>query len=316
MNQAIAELSADIQTQLAVSYIAGACTDMAVIKASGARLKEYLQGQITQDIRKLESGRGLYACVLTPQGRPVSDAWVVQVEDHAVLMLVGAAHTERLVGRLRRFMLGYSLRIGIVQHLAVLCVCGPATDDALERAGLPLPDPADLATVHQSSPEVHVMRLPRESDPDGVWIVLARDTAAACLKRIGHVVDPAAMEAVRILRGRPRFGVDWDEHVYPLNAGLGERHGVSFDKGCYVGQEVTSRMHWRKGVKWRFCRVRLSGTPPTLPCTIHTTAPVGRLTSLVRLADGTCRGIAHLRIETVESDKPLCLEDGAAVRLV
>jgi len=146
--------------------------------------------------------------------------------------------------------------------------------------------------------------------------VLPRETAPACLEHIGHAVDASVLEAVRILRGRPRFGTDWDERVYPLNAGLGERHGVSFEKGCYVGQEVTSRMHWRKGVKWGLYRVRPDKAPPSLPCSIHTTAPVGRLTSLVQLADGTCRGIAHLRIEAVASGADLQLEDGTPVRLV
>jgi len=315
MNQAIAELPADIRARLANAHIAGISPDMAIIKASGERLRDYLQGQVTQDIRRLDSECGIYACVLTPQGRPVVDAYIMQEDDSdAVLMLVSAPHAERLVGRLRQFMLGYTLRIGIVSTLAVITVLGPEADAVMTGAGLPLPGRKSLATAHQSAPEVHAMRLPQESDPDGAWIILPRDAAAACLERIGHAVDAAVLDATRILRGRPRFGVDWDERVYPLNAGLTERHGVSFDKGCYVGQEVTSRMHWRKGVKWRLYRVRLPKPPSSLPCPVCTTATVGQLTSLVRIADDGCRGIAHLRIEA--ADKPLHLEDGTPVELV
>jgi len=130
------------------------------------------------------------------------------------------------------------------------------------------------------------------------------------------VLDAEEVEALRIIRGIPRFGTDWNEKIYPMNANMIEFDSVSFDKGCYVGQEVTSRMHWRGGVKKRFYRVKLGATPDVLPCPISTTASIGVLTSAATDAHGVCSGIAHLPIEVAGSDATLSLEHGVTVHVI
>ena len=120
--------------------------------------------------------------------------------------------------------------------------------------------------------------------------------------------------------GVPSFGVDWDEKIHPLNANLIERNGVSFDKGCYVGQEVTSRMHWRGGIKKKLYRVSLmregfDGEGVVLPIPILTTVKVGELTSVADSKDGLF-GIALLPISVVDAATPLKLEDGTEVKVL
>jgi len=315
MNRAIAELPAAIQLQLERTHIAADCPGMAVVKASGKRLLEYLQGQITQDIRLLGRESGIYACVLTPQGKPVADLHAIWAETDTVLMLVERTYAVNLVGRLRQFMLGYELRIGVVDNLSAICVQGPEADAALLRAGLPVPEQAHYATACQPETEIFAIRIP-EAAASSIWLVLPLPSARDCLDRLDNTAGEHEMEAVRILHGRPRFGVDWDEHVYPLNANLIERQGVSFDKGCYTGQEVTSRMHWRKAIKWRLYRVRPGNAPACIPCPVLASAKAGALTSLARNAEGELFGIAHLRIEAAAPGSPLMLEDGTTVSLV
>jgi len=121
---------------------------------------------------------------------------------------------------------------------------------------------------------------------------------------------------MRIIRGMPDFGAEWNESVFPLNANLIEFDGVSFEKGCYVGQEVTSRMHWRGGIKKKLYRVAIDGSPDTLPCPIKSTANIGELHSAAINHENNCFGIAHLPIETVESQAQLYLENGAEISIL
>jgi len=114
----------------------------------------------------------------------------------------------------------------------------------------------------------------------------------------------------------PVYGIDWNKKIFPLNANLIEFDGVSFDKGCYVGQEVTSRMQWRGGIKKRLYRVQLESLPSALPCPLSTTVEIGMVTSAAMNSDGEVYGIAHLPIELVEKQMPLIDPEGDSVSVI
>lgn len=152
------------------------------------------------------------------------------------------------------------------------------------------------------------MRMP-ESASDGVWLV-GEQLDIPCS------ATEAELDRGRILQGHPLFGVDWDESMHPLNANLIERDGVSFEKGCYVGQEVTSRMHWKGGIKKKIYRVRLEGEVSALPCAVLTSVKIGEITSMVVTDDGQQLGIATLPIEVVVSGAELSLPDGGKVTVL
>jgi folate-binding protein YgfZ len=124
------------------------------------------------------------------------------------------------------------------------------------------------------------------------------------------------MHAARIIKGIPVYGIDWNEKIFPLNANLIEFNGVSFEKGCYVGQEVTSRMQWRGGIKKRFYRIQLESFPTTFPCPVSTTVEIGMVTSAAMNADDKLFGIAHLPIELVENQTPLIDPEGDSVQVI
>ncbi len=281
-----------------------------VIKASGENILTYLQGQITQDIKKLSSQQALYAVLLTPQSKAVTDFYMLQTEIKQnwaeVMFLCPSEQSAALVERLRTFAMGYALRLGKVSSWQVVSVQGEGVDDFLQTQNLPLPEQAILATNHDD--DVFVLRMV-ESATDGVWLIGSNIT-------IPSNVDESEMERGRIIRGVPRFAVDWDSKIHPLNANLIERGGVSFDKGCYVGQEVTSRMHWRGGIKKKLYRVQVEGIVDGLPCPVLTTAKVGTLSSLATDTQGRQLGIALLPIEVVENNQALSLEAGQRVMVV
>jgi len=281
----------------------------AIVKASGENLLKYLQGQLTQDVSKLSKTQAIYSAVLTPQGKAVSDFYLLLTKkknDWAeVMFLCPSTFALNLVERLRMFAMGYDLRIGKVSSWQVLSLQSGDVDYFLQANGLPVPMPEKLASVHSEA--VSVLRMP-EPSKNGVWVIGA-DLSLSCN------ADENEVERGRILQGTPLLGVDWDIKLHPLNANLMERGGVSFDKGCYVGQEVTSRMQWRGGIKKKLYRVQINEAV-SLPCAVHTTAQVGEITSLVKQQEHQYMGIALLPIEVVEAGKALTTKQGLDIQVL
>jgi len=303
-------LSSDAQA-LQNSYLLTLRSGYAVLKASGPKVRDYLQGQLTQDISRLTQVRGIYAAVLTPQGKAVSDLYLFCGHNDELIIIAPKTHAEALIGRLRQFSVGYELRCGIVDTLHLLSIQGTGAAAFLEASGLPVPGVARLSFAAVDSRECFVLRMAEAAD-DGFWVVA--DNPDELLQ--DHKVDESVILAARIIKGIPMFGTDWDNAVHPLNANLVEMDGVSFDKGCYVGQEITSRMQWRRGIKKRLYRVSLEAVPEVIPSPIATTVPIGALTSAATDAEGGCFGIAHLPIETAESGAPLHDTSGRPVSII
>jgi hypothetical protein len=301
-------------TLLRESYCTCIDNGLSVLKASGPEIDTYLQGQITQDLGRLTDTQGIYSVVLTPQGKAVSELYLFNGRQEERIMLVPHAVAEASVARLRRFSIGYKLRIGRVDSMQILALQGPETDHALANAALPQPGRQRLSLARASDEELFVLRMPVAAD-DGVWIVAPEERIAAIARQLGNSMDEETLNDARIVQGSPRFGIDWNEKVHPMNANLAEMDGVSFDKGCYVGQEVTSRMHWRGGIRKRLYHIRMEQLPACLPAAIKTTAAIGQVTSAAASDEG-CFGIAMLNIEAAESGQPLQLEDGSTVTLL
>ncbi|MDX8392356.1 MAG: folate-binding protein [Mariprofundaceae bacterium] len=287
----------------------------AVIKASGEGVRDYLQGQITQDMSRLSAEQGIHACLLTPQGKAVCELYIIEGAGNELVILTPRFIAEQTVARLRRFALGYSLRIGIVDALTVWSVQGEKSAELFAHLDIPLPDNTWLASSRHAAKECLAMSISTASKC--FWLISDADFA---VPQQESEITASELEAIRIIRGRLRFGAEWDASIHPLNANLIEFNGVSFDKGCYVGQEVTSRMHWRGGIKKKLYRIQLNnaekGFNPKLPCPIHSTAPVGELRALACDNTGTFYGIALLAIEVVQAETALKLTDGSTVSVV
>ncbi len=293
-------------------YVSARHPAWSVLIARGDRLLDYLQGQITQDVRRLSPEQAIHACLLTPQGKPVAELYLLQRDASECWLLVPSAALEAAQARLKRFMLGYALDFEPASQLAVFSIQGAHAGSGLARLGLPEPGSSWLSL--STGPEGMALVMP--ASPRGFWAIgPARDWAA---RLAGTEIAAEELEAMRILRGLPRFGVEWDERTHPLNANLIEFDGVSFDKGCYVGQEVTSRMRWRGGIRRRLYQVQLAAPPDSMPARILSTQPIGELKSAAMDHEGAIYGIASLPIAVAETEPApsLRLENGADVRLI
>jgi tRNA-modifying protein YgfZ len=245
---------------------------------TGSGAKEFLAGQVTNDIEALSPWSGCYAAFLTPKGKMLGDLRVLDLGDELFLDTERVA-LQALFDRVRRFKIGYDVELHKrTVECSLLSLIGPTTQTiatrfvagaiTTQRAG----DHEVGALVGQdaqgdgaSEHDVRALALPGAEhssvrvEIDGLAVVLARtdvgvdiicdvsDGAAvseALLSAGAHPVSEQAAEIVRVEHGRPRYGVDLDETVIPQEAGLNER-AVSFTKGCYVGQETVARLHYK-----------------------------------------------------------------------
>jgi folate-binding protein YgfZ len=220
------------------------------ILLTGADRRSYLQGLLTNDIAALAPGTGCYAAMLTAQGRMMTDMRVLELGD-GVLLDVPRQVATAIRDHLDRFIFSEDVKVeDVTASGAEIGVYGPGALDVLVQAGVEGEAPSGLFQ-NRSTRIAGVDAVVVRSDEAGVTgydvIVDAAkaETVTAALLAAGAVrVNDADAEAVRIEKGRPRFGVDMDTDTIPLEAGLEER-AISRSKGCYVGQEVIVRVQDR-----------------------------------------------------------------------
>lgn len=224
-------------------------SDEGRILVTGTDRLEWLQGLLSNDVARLPSGEGVYACYLTAQGRMISDMRLLELGDR-LLIDVPSEMASPLVERLASFVITEDVTLTDVSPaLARLSVHGPRAANALVTV------PDEALSLEQLLPNAN-----RPAVMEGVEVVLARSrdlklvgfdvyVPASEVARVIQTLDrrgvsvarSSTFEVLRIEGGVPRFGVDMDTTTIPLEAGI-EDEAISFTKGCYVGQEIVIRM--------------------------------------------------------------------------
>jgi folate-binding protein YgfZ len=248
---------------------------------TGAGAKEFLHGQVTNDVQSLTPGRGCYAAFLTPKGKMLGD---VRVLDAGVELLLDTERValQELFNMIRRFSIGYDVELHKrTLECGLLSLIGPGWPEVVPAAsGLRdadehVHDVLDVGDVGARAIRTDV----------GVDLLCDAGSTSALLSTLcaaGAVPAPEeAAEVLRVERGRPRYGIDLDDSVIPQEAGLNER-AVSFTKGCYVGQETVARLFY-KGKPNRHLRgLLLSGPASPGDELVLDGRAVGTLTSVVQ----------------------------------
>lgn len=211
-------------------------TDRAVISLSGPEARDFLQNLVSNDVEKLAPGRGLYAALLSPQGKIGFDFLIVE-GDGAILLDVAAAAREALLKKLKLYRLRTKVEIEARDGLGVYAALA---GDAVRRA-VSFIDPR-----HAGLP--------------------ARSIGAAA-EMPADLPGPEAYHALRQQLGVPESGDFGFEKIFALDGGLDELQAISFEKGCYVGQELTARMKHRATSRKRPLTIAAAGAlpPPGTP---------------------------------------------------
>jgi tRNA-modifying protein YgfZ len=221
---------------------------VSVLDVDGSGATSCLQGLLTCDIEKPGEGAFLYGAILTPKGMIVSDLWTVREGGRVELRV------PRSGGTALREVLTRSLppRLARVRDASeervVLRMVGPTALEAAAAAGIALPPEGRVATAVIANAAVTIAR-PSGRAPFGLEITTAAEHGAALRARLNDAGastgSSAALELARILAGWPALGAEIDERTLPQEVLLDELGGVSYTKGCYVGQETVARLHFR-----------------------------------------------------------------------
>src|SRR5262252_303085 len=220
-------------------------TDRGVVKVIGDDARTFLNGLLTADIGLVRPDNACFAALLTPQGKIIVDAIVAEAparDGGGFFLDVPKALAKSCIDRLNFYKLRAKV---IVEDLSeVLGVMAAWEGEAATEYGLCYRDPRQPAL--------------------GLRVILPPHLAAEAAADLGAALMPAAaFESHRIALGIPRGGLDFIYgDVFPHEADMDQLHGVDFHKGCFVGQEVVSRMEHRGNVRTRIVPVAFDGFAP------------------------------------------------------
>jgi folate-binding protein YgfZ len=245
-------------------------SDRVKLRITGADRLRYLNGQITNDVRKATETSAIRACVLNAKGRINADIFLT-MEGESFIVDAEADTREQLVTRLERYVIADDVQIeDVTDEFALLHLLGgelPSLSTGArlvqaERFGFPGTDLWLSRSERESALQTLVARFP--------------------------ICDEACAETLRIERGVPRWGRELTEEIIPTEANL-ESTAIDYAKGCYIGQEVISRIKMSGQTNKRLCGfVSTEQKPLSAGMRLITTAgeakDVGWITSVVESA--------------------------------
>jgi len=253
--------------------------DRGVVKLSGDDSRAFLNGLLTVDIAKMTPGSARYGALLTPQGKIVSDFLVYQPtpqDGGGYLIDCPRALASLLVEKFKFYKLRAKVDAAdLSDQLGIMAVWGGSAGDS--EFGPSFADPRLTAL--------------------GMRIILPPGTAVEAAADLGaSLVAAEAYEAHRIALGVPRGGLDFAYgDTFPHEADMDQLGGVDFEKGCYVGQEVVSRVEHRASARSRVVPIAYDEFAPSSGLPVM--AGEKTLGALGSTAKG--RGLALLRLDRV-----------------
>ena len=266
--------------------------DRGILAVSGPDSRAFLQGLVSNDIEKVAPDRAVYAALLTAQGKYLHD-FIMAATGDAILLDAEAARLADLKRRLSMYRLRAKVALDGLPDLAVAAVIGDGA-----QAALGLPEAAGAARAFGQGLAFVDPRLTAL----GARVILPRDRIRGALAEAGLAeADFAAYDRHRLALGIPDGSRDLVlEKSILLESGFDELNGVDWQKGCYIGQELTARTKYRGLIKKRLFPVRIDGpAPPDTEVTFG-----GKDAGEMRSSrDGL--GLALLRLDAVAAGQPL-----------
>lgn len=255
--------------------------DRAVIAVTGPEARNFLQGLITNDVERLAPGNSVYAALLTPQGKILFDFFLVE-GDGAILIDCLATARDALLKRLSMYKLRAKVALEPRDQLAVLA----EWDGGHAKYTIAYPDP----------------RVPAL----GTRAIVARGEMHVGLLRAD------AYHAQRLALGVPEATDFGSDKMFALDADLDELHAIDFQKGCYIGQELTARMKHRGTARKRLLPAIGAALPPADTSVRAGEKDIGEIT-----ASYGDRGFALIRLDRLDEAQDAPVSAGSsAVELI
>jgi folate-binding protein YgfZ len=316
---------AELHAALNVCTIADRST-LARLIGDGPDLLNLLNRLSTNAVNALRPGCGAATVLTTAKGRIVERLFVSHLGEAGVLLVGGAARTDAIFDHTKKFT--FAEQTGLRDcggDYGLLALGGPHAAEALTIAGLQTPPPLGAVEGTHDGMRVHVLGHDGYS-ADGFSILVANEQAGslwqglvlAVSKTDGRAAGELALEAARIRRGIPACGSELNLDHNPLEAGL--RDAISFDKGCYVGQEVIARLNTYDKVARRLVGLRIPEDRLVVAGRTklyRNEAEVGVVTSVAKLDGVETVALGYVKTRSAESGDSVQLGalDGPLVTL-
>lgn len=234
----------------------------AVLRIQGEDAQAFLQGQTTCDMRQVTATQSSLGALCNPQGRVIATFRVVR-DEVGFLLLLAADLAEKVAERLKVYVLRSKVEI----KTSDLAVFGVTLIDSDSLPGIleALPEPRGAAVRTHG---IHWLRMP---SPGKRLLALGEvETARAMWLRLVETLEASESQAscwqlMDIRAGLPTVTAATSEEFLPQMLNLDKLGAISFDKGCYTGQEVIARTHYRGQVKRRLYRARLASPHTPVP---------------------------------------------------
>lgn len=277
------------------------CNPTAVVFASGEDAETFIQGQVTQDLNGLKKNDVCYGFLLSQKGRVIGDVHISSRFPNRLALLSWSLTGEELIARLETYLIADDVELtDETSAWRGWQVAGPEAEAWL--AGQSPADQQRLAWREPLRLPPYSIRLIGMSEPDwpGHWC---------------HAPD-MAFEAVRIAAGIPKVPVDLGPGDFPQEAGQ-EKSGVSFTKGCYLGQEVMARLAATGRLRRQLHKVAGSGRVPTdseMPLTQNEKV-VGTLRSRAQVDEAGWVGLAMINLAHFSEEIPVVLSSAERIEV-
>ncbi len=229
------------------------------LELMGPDRERFFGGMVTAAIEGLEPGAGRFGFITDVRGRILASAAVLALEDRLWLE-IPKGRGRTIIEHLEKYIVTDQVEILPLGDMASVKIAGPSSAEALADLGAEaardLTEPWSHTQVELLDYQARLVREGQSAVPafslwqsSAIAPLMADDLAEAGLQR----VDREATEALRIEHGHPLWGVDYDDSNLPQETGIED--AVDYEKGCYLGQEIVARIHYRGQPARRMCRL-------------------------------------------------------------
>jgi folate-binding protein YgfZ len=272
----------------------------------GADRARFLHGQVTNDINGLAEHTGCYAALVNAKGKMESDLFAYRLAEE-ILLDFEPGLADAVQARLESFIIAEDVEVAdVTPHFGLLSVQGPKAPEVL--AALELPAPETEFALTKTVDEIFVVNRPRLGSMgfDLFVPVDAMEDLKLRLAKHAPLCGEAAFEKARVLATIPRFGKDFTANNLAPEGGI-EARAISYAKGCYIGQEIISRIRSRGKVNRILRGLRLDGATVEGDAIYLGEKQVGTLSSVITEPDAAL-AIVHrdaaelgtaLRVDTI-----------------
>lgn len=235
------------------------------IRLTGTDRTRWLNGMVTNNVRDLSVGQGVYAFLLNPQGHILGDLYAYNLGEE-ILVDVDHSQLDKILATFDHYIIMDDVEVtNLSDQIHSVGIAGPGSKQSLTAAGFAVADPKPLqiVDVEWRGQKTRVVCGEHESYPSfEIWALpdTAREVLAALIQSGAKQASREALDLYRIALGVPRYAQDIRERDLPQET---EQHrALNFSKGCYVGQEIVERIRSRGNVHRKFTGFRIDGPPP------------------------------------------------------